>query len=554
MTRLGFALVLATAVLGACSDLRSPFAPTIAALVEAIIDEQLAFVPARGREAGLHEYDARLADYSRAGITRRIARLEAQRAALAGEHPHLPHEVHDVALLKWQIDEQLFWLTERRDWEHDPAFYEELFSVNVYLDREYAPAEERLRRLVEHEEAALLQVPFLRANLKPPIAKPLADVAIQIYEGRAEFLRKDVAARVAGMTKSDELAARFGRANEALAAEAASFAAWLKTVPTDESHALGPALFARLVEVYAGERISLADFERMGEADLARNRALHDRLVKEVPSPARPDDVLAEARKLVDEARDFLEERAIVTLPNQPKAAVNETPPYLRYNSAWLDVAGPFDLALGGSYYITPPDPSWPEEQRAAYVPTLSELRSTTVHEVYPGHYVQSGFLRHAPTRAQKLVGSVTFIEGWAHYAEQMMADEGFGGGTADAKLGMVKQALLRDCRYLVALGIHTKGMTLAQAEKRMIEDCHQRPPVAKQQALRGAFHPWYFAYTLGKLQIQALRAEAQQAVGRRFQLKLFHDALLSHGQGPVGLLRARVLSDVRSGGPYKAP
>lgn len=552
MKRLGLALLLSLSTLSACSSLRSPFSPSVSSIVEGVIDEELSLMPARGREAGLHEYDARLADYSAKGIQRRIARLEWMRNRLAQEHGATPNETLDLALLKWQLGEQLFWLAERQDWRHDPAFYDDLFSVNVYVTREYGPESDRIQRLVEHEEAALLQVRHIRANLKLPIAKPLADVAIQIYEGHADNLRTLIATFIP-RAPTEALRVRFTHANEALAAEASSIAAWLRTVPTDDSHALGPALFERLIEVYAGEKISLAEFERMGEADLARNRALYDQLMPQVATPERPDDVIVTARKLVEDAREHLESHEIVTLPNAQRAAVHETPAFLRYNFAWLDAAGPFELPLGAYYYITPPDPSWPEEQRAAYVPTTSELRSTTVHEVYPGHFVQAGFLRNAPTRAQKLVGSATFIEGWAHYAEQMMIEEGFGS-SADGRLGQVKQALLRDCRYLVALGIHTKGMTLAQAEKRMIEECHQREPVAKQQALRGAFHPWYFAYTLGKLQILALRADAQRALGPRFKLKAFHDAVLSHGQGPVGLIRDRVLHDVEHGPIYKAP
>jgi uncharacterized protein (DUF885 family) len=218
----------------------------------------------------------------------------------------------------------------------------------------------------------------------------------------------------------------------------------------------------------------------------------------------------------------------------------------MRYNQAWMESYGPFDNERHTSFFdLTLPDPSWPAAEREGYIAPFGVLRATLVHEVYPGHFVQGRFIDRAPTRIQKTIGSFTFSEGWAHYVEQMMVDAGFGAEDPEARFGQLTDALLRNCRYMVAIGIHTEHMTLADAERRFIDDCHQDKALAHEQAVRATFHPWYFAYTLGKLQILALRARAEAALGPRFSLQRFHDALLAHGTPPVGLIESRVLAEL---------
>jgi uncharacterized protein (DUF885 family) len=218
----------------------------------------------------------------------------------------------------------------------------------------------------------------------------------------------------------------------------------------------------------------------------------------------------------------------------------------MRWNQAFLVASGPFDReGLDAFYYITLPDRSWPAQQRREYLMTRGTLVSTTVHETYPGHFLQGAWARRAPTRVQKSVGSYSFGEGWAHYVEQMMADEGFAADNPDTRLGQLSDALLRDCRFAVSIGLHARAMTLEAAEQRFARECHQDHASAHEQAVRGTFDPGYFAYTLGKLQILALREEARQRLGPRFSLQRFHDALLSHGTSPVPLIHDRVLAEL---------
>ena len=208
-------------------------------------------------------------------------------------------------------------------------------------------------------------------------------------------------------------------------------------------------------------------------------------------------------------------------------------------------MSGPFESARSAYYQLTVPDKAWPAAQRADYLGSIGDLLGTTIHEVFPGHFVQGRWAEHAPTRVQKAFDNYAFVEGWAHYGEQMMIDEGFGDTDPSNRLAMLHGALLRNCRFAASIAIHVKGMTVEDAEKRFVDDCHQDRATAHEQAVRATFDPGYFAYTLGKLQILALRAEVKAKLGNAFSLRQFHDALLSHGAPPISLIHDRVLREL---------
>ena len=531
-----------------------PEVSAFAALRDGILDQWLADEPALGRSLGLHPFDARIGDYSAAGIQARIGRIKKHRAQLAAVDKRglSADDALDHALMASRADLVLFQLEDLEEWRRRPVWYDELFSVNQYLDRDYAPILERAERLLKHEEAALAQVPHVRKNLMSPLSKPVVETAVKIYKGYAEYLRNDVVKQLRGVG-TPAFQERLARVNEALAAEATRFAEHLARVELkkgDDSHVLGPERYRKLLKAQEGLELPLAELKKMGEENLALNKKAYEDLVKKKVKQTRPReaDLFAEAGRITEAARKFILDKQLVTIPTQEKAVVKETPPFMRWNAAFLDAAGPFEQKpLQASYYLTRPDPTWPKKEQAEYIPLLGILLSTTIHEVYPGHFLQGQWVKHAPTRAQKILGSYSFIEGWAHYGEQMMIEEGFGAEDLQNRLGQLADALLRNCRVVVSLGVHAEGMTLAQAEKRFIQDCHQDRATAREQAVRATFDPGYFAYTLGKMQILALRDEAKKKLGPRFSLRRFHDALLSHGSPPVPLLRERVLRELES-------
>ena len=310
---------------------------------------------------------------------------------------------------------------------------------------------------------------------------------------------------------------------------------------------LGEARFLRFVALQEGLTVDLAKFEAMGEADLQANKKAYEALAPKAPfSRPKASELMSAATTLVEASRRFVEGRKLVTIPSDDHARLKETPPFMRWNAAFLDAPGAFeDPSLSGYYYLTLPDPTWPAKEQEDYLMPRGILLSTTIHEVYPGHFLQGQWIRRAPTRAQKLLDSYSFVEGWAHYGEQLMIEEGFGADDPQNRLGQLSDALLRDCRFVVAVGVHAKGMSLDAAEKRFVDDCKQDKATAREQAARATFDPGFFAYTLGKVQILELRAEAKKKLGARFSLQRFHDALLSHGSPPVPLVRARVLAEL---------
>jgi uncharacterized protein (DUF885 family) len=307
---------------------------------------------------------------------------------------------------------------------------------------------------------------------------------------------------------------------------------------------LGRQRYEHLLRAQEALTTPIEELEQLAEADLQKNKAAYEALAAKVSKTRPPASALLdEARQVVAASRAFVTERHIVTLPSEPNVEVKETPPFMRWNSAFLNSGGPLEPAsLAAYYYITLPDPSWPAEEQADYVMSRGEIVSTSVHEVFPGHYLQGLWQRSAPTFVQQVFGSYSFGEGWAHYVEQMMVDEGFAADLPEARLGQLSDALLRDCRFVASIGIHVHGMSVDDARKRFVDDCKQDEASARQQAVRGTFDPGYFAYTLGKLQILSLRDEAKQKLGARFELGKFHDALLAHGAPPVPLIRERVL------------
>jgi uncharacterized protein (DUF885 family) len=518
--------------------------------LDAIVDEWLTRFPKKGRELGLHEHDGKVADYSRAGIDSKIAWLKRTQKRLekldTGNDPdckldkHL--EEHAVAL-------ELFDLEEREELEKNPMAYSELFSVDDYLDRDYAPLAIRAAELVKHEEAALAQVEHLEKNLAPPLSKPLVQTAIRVFKGYAEYLRSDVVKQMAPV-KDAELKKRFRAVNPKLAKAAERFATRLAKVElprSDQSWVLGIDRYTKLLKAQEGLSVPLSELEKMADENLRENARAYKALEAstKVTRP-KATELFAEAQALVQKSREFLIKHDLVTVPSGQKITVKETPVYMRWNQAFLNAPGPFEPAdTEAFYYITLPDKSWPKKEQDEYILPFGVLVATSVHEVFPGHFLQGLWSKKAPTRPQKVFESYSFVEGWAHYTEELMIERGFFKERPDVRFGQLADALLRNCRFVVSLAIHTQAMTLEDAENRFVNDCRQDRATAREQAIRGTFDPGYFAYTLGKIQILALRKKAEKRLGARFSLRVFHDALLSHGGPPIPLIEERVLAEL---------
>lgn len=521
------------------------------------IDRWLAIDPANAVYQGAHRYDGQLPDWSAAGLARKVAFLKGV-VAQAGTFRHLTTDQRFERDYIVQVAKgQLFWLTDADTPHRNPAFYVGGgLDPNVYLSRDYAPAPVRMKALIAFFDAVPRAAAQIRANLTHPMPATFLYYGIAGFSGFADAYAND-APRAFADVADPALQARMKASSTRASAAMKGLADWLKAQKPGGDYALGAARFARMVSSTEAVDAPVAAIKAAGEADLARNRAaLVEACAAFAPGlsvPACMDKMnaekpeggpVAEATRQIPDLEAFVRAHDIVSIPGTEKALVRPSPPYNAQNSAYIDPAGPFDKGLPSTYYISPPDPSWPKEKQDAYIPGKADLLFTSVHEVMPGHFLQFLHSNRAASPFGRLFVGYAFAEGWAHYAEEMMWEAGLGDGDPKVHIGQLSNALLRDCRLLSAIGLHTGGMTVAQSKALFLEQCYQDEGNADQQAARGTYDPAYLNYTLGKLMIRRLRADWTATHGGRASWHAFHDAFLSFGGPPIPLIRQAMLKE----------
>lgn len=514
--------------------------------------------PPAAASAGKHEYDGKLPDWSTAGLKANAAWLHAQRDAFAAipDSALSDRQKFQRAYLLAVIDGQLFWL-EDADFPHrNPAFYADSISPSMYLTRPYAPLPQRMAAFVQYEENLPAAVAQIRANLKTPLPVSYIDYGVGFFGGLATYFRDDVPKAFAEV-KDTALQARFNAANGKAIAAMGSLSNWIKAQKPQatQDFALGPARFSRMLHATELVDIPLDRLKAVAESDLARNTAaLKAACAQFAPGAtlaACVDKVEADkpaggavegARKQLAGLRQFIVDQDLVTIPGPEQAKVEEAPPFNRWNFAYIEIPGPYEKNLPSVYYIAPPDPAWPKAEQDAYLPGKDVLLFTSAHEVWPGHFLQFLHANRSDWIFGRLFVGYAYAEGWAHYCEEMMYDAGVAGATPEVHIGQLSEALLRDVRFISAIGLHTGGMSVAQSQQMFREQAFQDPGNARQQAARGTYDPAYLNYTLGKLMIMQLREDWTAMHGGRKAWKAFHDQFLSYGGPPIPLVRAQML------------
>lgn len=523
------------------------------ALEREVVDHLFVLQPSYAVGLGLHDYDGRLPDLSAAATERWASGADRLLERLGRiDLPALgPDRTIDHLLLRLLLESPLFDLRELRELERNPMSYVGMFSLTSYMAREYAPAPQRLRAIARILEGAPTILDTGRRRLAGPLPRPFVDLAILVGEGLPVHF-----------DEAEAFAARHGEptalrsCRPAAEAAVAKFVGWLKETElprADATFALGPERFQRLLWVREGLETRLEEIRRAGESDLERNHARLREIARELGRPPgeifrqlgddhpAASEILGTARACVDATREFVRQKDLVSIPGAPACRVEETPPYSRaLTTASMNPPGPFDgKSAEGIYFVTLVDPAWTEQQQSEWLRSLSRpmLKNITVHEVYPGHYLQFlHFRERGGSLARKVYLSPSFIEGWAHYTEQLAIEAGLDAQNRFAELAQIHDALLRDCRLLASIGLHTQNWTVEQATRLFQEKAMFERHPAHREALRGTFNPEYFCYTLGKLAILSARS---RWLGPRFggKLRPFHDALLGSGCPPIGLI-----------------
>src|SRR6058998_65479 len=548
-------------------------------VAEEYIKTYLAAHPLQGTALGLHEYDGKITDYSRLALDAELNRLQRFDDRLSKFDPSKlsSRQSIDLRILQTAVKRDLFEMQEMSIFERNPMVYARAADVNVYIKRNFAPLEDRVRSLVAIES----QIPNIliaaRTNLDEKLPKPFIELAIQIAKGSADFLKKDLVAAVSGL-KDEQLRVAFQAANRKAASALSDYATWLereKLAKATLDFALGEEKFGRFLA-----QTELVDLppQKVLEIGMAQLKAEQEAFAEAAKKtdPNKPaievfrqiqsehpasDKLIPDIAKDLDKLRKYVVSRRLVGIPSEIRAKVKETPQYLRATSfASMDTPGPFEKrATEAYYYVTPTEEDWPEKEKQEWLPAFNYYTSdvVSIHEVYPGHYVQDLHLDESPAnKVEKIFGSYAFTEGWAHYCEKMMIDEGFGSTpnsspsnddtkrAAKYRMAQADEALLRLCRLCVSIKIHTQKMSLDEATKFFRDNCYYEEKPARLEAMRGTFDPGYLNYTLGKLQILKLRDDYKAQEGANFSAQKFHNELLNHGMPPIRLLRELMLKD----------
>lgn len=518
------------------------------------------FSPTSATSLGIHKYDDRLEDYSKAGVARRVAALKK----FEGEFAKLP-ESPDRDLVLNSIRAGLLELETVRGWERNPDNYSSgiTSSAFVIMSRTFAPPEARLKSLTARERLMPKVLLEARTNLVNP-PKIFTEVAIEQMPGNISFFENDVP--LAFKSVSDpKLLADFRAANKAVIAALQDYEKWMKNDLLPRSQGdfrLGASTYAKKLLLEEMVDIPLDRLLEIGYADLRANQKQFAETAARVDPKKTPKQILDEmekdhppADKLLDAFRDtlggltqFIRDRKIVTIPSPVPPILEETPPFMRaLTFASMDTPGPFERVAKEAFFnVTLPEKGWPKERLEDFLGAFNRgtILSTAIHEAYPGHYVQFLWMQHVDSKVRKLLGANSNAEGWAHYSEQMMLDEGYTNGDPKMRLGQLQDALLRDARYIVGIELHTGKRTFEQGIEFFEKEGYQTHETALRETKRGTSDPTYLYYTLGKLQILKLREDYRKKKGAAFSLEEFHDSFMKQGFPPIKIVRKALLGD----------
>ena len=519
----------------------------------------------------MHRYDAELDDVSatayRAHLSREAETLRALRAIDSAELS--PEVAIDRTMLVNAILDDELTLGERAQWRHDPDLYVGTASGALYslIERRFAPPQTRLRDAIAREEAIPRMLAQARGNLES-VDAATKTVSVLDAQGAVSFIQSDVPTAFTGVGDTRTRAAfRASTAHAAVAMR--DFAVFVRGIVPSGTFAIGTSTYERRLRYEDALSISVAAYLAVGERALRHDHARFIETARAIDPKASPQEVyaslarehpapgklLAAAQTDLVQLRRFVETEHIVTLPADADITVVATPKFERsFITAQEDPPGPLERVATKAYYnVTPADPDWPRSRQEGFLAQLNDYQRPLIsgHEVYPGHFANYTIDKHLDlSLTRRLLWNSEFGEGWAHYGEQMMVDEGWGNGDPHVRLAQLSEALLRECRFVAGVQLHTGGWSLARSEKFFQDACFQTPAVATEETLRGTQDPMYGYYTLGKLMILKLRSDYQRKLGSAYTLQKFHDALLAHGDPPVPLLRPLLLGGDDDGKP----
>ena len=535
-------------------------------LSKKLIKEYWDFYPTNGSRIGQHEYDGNLPDLSPYQTSRRERELQRGIAEL---HSIDVNNLNVQSRMGYQMMElflrrELFVSKDLKPLENNPMRHVGHLNVSGYIRRNYAPLEDRLRSATKIMTQAPDFLDVLNRRLIDNLSSHVMDMSSESYSGMARFYRVDLADATKRI-KDSEIITGFDNARMKAATELDKFANRLKArgASGPDGFAIGPDLYSGMLATGEGLDVPLSRIAAIGQENLIDNLTqLKDVAQRLYPGRSVPDivheigrnhpkahDVIPETRKMLEEIRQFLIDFDVLSIPSEDRCQVMETPTYMRYAFAAMDSAGALESnATESYYYVTPVEDGWNIRQKEEWLSNFNydTLKIISIHEVYPGHFVHHLHNRYGVELplVNRVATAYSFTEGWAHYTEQMMLESKYGEGQPRLLLTQLLEALVRNCRYMCSLRMHTESMDLDEATKFFMENAYLAELPARREALRGTFDPGYLNYTLGKLMILKLKSDYQKENGSAYTLKEFHDRLLSFGGPALPLLRPALLKN----------
>ncbi len=576
-----FRFFVATALTLACSTtvLPAPAAPSEADMepplddsLEKLGDHYINYLfktqPSNATSSGVHTYDSDVNDYSQAGITEEIA---AQKRFLARlnkiNYSKLsPDGQIDWNLISGHINQSLLDNEKMKLWQKDPDRYSSAAIKSVFsiVQRDFAPLDERLRSVIAREEKLPTLLKQGKQNLDPQqVPEVYNDIALEQLPGMIDFFSTSLP-QVFAKVKDETLLKQFSTANANAISALKDYQTYVKDNlkgKSKGSFVLGKENFCRKLLCEELIEEPLDEVLEKGMVELRKLQADFKEAAKKVDPKVDPvvafesissdhptgDKLLESTRGVLEEIRQYCVDKPICKIPSEERARVDETPAFDRALSfASMDTPGPFEKkAREAFYYVTLPEKDWDAKRTEEHLRSFSycDLINTSVHEAYPGHYTQFLWVNTVPSTVRKVFGCSSNNEGWAHYCEQMMLDEGFHGDDPKLRLVQIHDALLRVCRYIVGIRMHTKGMTIDEGVKFFVDEGYVEKANAERETKRGTADPTYLVYTYGKLQILSLRKEVQEKDPKSYRIDAFHDNFLREGFPPVALVRAKMLN-----------
>jgi uncharacterized protein (DUF885 family) len=534
------------------------------------VDDYLKYLyeahPSSAAMDGVHMHDDLLEDFRRGAVDAHVSAL----AGFARRLDAIPVDVLPATeqvehgVVSANIRSRQFEFEAVRSWERNPQVYAETLASSLAAQAifDYAPEEERARRILSKLRQTPRLIQAARDNIKEPPAI-FVKVGLDALRGVMTFIDADLPKAFRGLDDLHLLSDLADASQEAVQS-LGEYVDYLETEVRPKAKAsfrLGQDRFEQKLRLDEGialpvERL-LAIAERELHATQEEFRTIAGRLNggdpienwrrKKQQTHPQPGQLLATAREQLGELQTFLQRNSIVTLPDEANVEVAATPDFFRWSFASMWTPGPFETrAQRAMYYLTDVDPSWPEEKQIEHlrdfnIPTLWTI---SIHEVFPGHFLHYQHLRKVESKVRRstFFSPASCIEGWAHYCEQMMLEAGFGRKDHTLKLGQLAESLVRLARVVVGIRLHTEDWSVEQGVRFFRDEAFLEESSARREAERGTFDPTYLVYTAGKLAMLKLRDDWQHQQGGKPSLRAFHDALLAQGSAPFWALRRLML------------